>query len=58
MVTPPVGLNAFIVARYAERPLNEVFLGVAPHVVAHLIVIALFCLFPQLILWLPSMMIR
>jgi tripartite ATP-independent transporter DctM subunit len=58
MVTPPVGLNAFVVARYAERPLNEVFLGVAPHVVAHLIVVALFCLFPQLILWLPSMMAR
>jgi tripartite ATP-independent transporter DctM subunit len=58
MVTPPVGLNAFVVARYAERPLNEVFVGVAPHVVAHLLVIALFCLFPQLILWLPGMMVR
>ena len=58
MVTPPVGLNAFVVARYAERPLNEVFIGVWPHVVAHLIVIALFCIFPQLILWLPGMMAR
>jgi tripartite ATP-independent transporter DctM subunit len=56
MVTPPVGLNAFVVARYANRPLNEVFIGVAPHVVAHLLVILLFCLFPELILWLPRTM--
>ena len=56
MVTPPVGLNVFVVSRYTRRPLDEVFRGVGPHVVAHLIVIALFCLFPQLILWLPQTM--
>ena len=56
MVTPPVGLNVFVVSRYTGRPLDEVFRGVGPHVVAHLIVIALFCLFPQLILWLPRTM--
>ena len=56
MVTPPVGLNVFVVSRYTKRPLDEVFRGVGPHVVAHLIVIALFCLFPQLILWLPQTM--
>ncbi|MBI5720768.1 MAG: TRAP transporter large permease [Burkholderiales bacterium] len=56
MVTPPVGLNVFVVARYTGRPLAEVFLGVAPHVVAHLLLILLFCLFPQLVLWLPQTM--
>ena len=56
MVTPPVGLNVFIVARYTRRPVAEVFRGVGPHVLAHLIVIALLCLFPQLILWLPESM--
>ena len=56
MVTPPVGLNVFVVSRYTGRPLDEVFRGVGPHVVAHLMVIALFCLFPQLILWLPRTM--
>ncbi|MDP1538120.1 MAG: TRAP transporter large permease [Burkholderiales bacterium] len=56
MVTPPVGLNVFVVSRYTGRPLAEVFRGVAPHVVAHLIVIGLFCLFPQIILWLPQTM--
>lgn len=56
MVTPPVGLNVFVVSRYTGRPLDEVFRGVGPHVVAHLLIIVLFCLFPQIILWLPQTM--
>jgi tripartite ATP-independent transporter DctM subunit len=56
MVTPPVGLNAFVVARYAKRSLEEVFRGSWPHVVAHLLLIALLVAVPQLVLWLPSFM--
>lgn len=56
MVTPPLGLNCFVVARYAERPLWEVFRGTFPHVVAHLFLIGLLLLFPQIVLWLPSQM--
>ena len=36
MITPPVGLNCFIVARYAGRPVSEVFQGTFPHFIAHL----------------------
>ena len=56
MVTPPVGLNAFVVARYTGRPLTEIFQGVLPHVIAHVFVVALMLAFPQIILWLPSTM--
>lgn len=56
MVTPPVGLNCFVVARYANRPVAEVFRGTLPHVVAHFGAIGLLLIFPQLILWLPSLM--
>lgn len=56
MITPPVGLNCFIVSRYAQRPVTEVFHGTLPHFVAHLIVIAIMVMFPQIILWLPSRM--
>ncbi len=56
MVTPPLGMNVFVVARYTKMPLNELFVGVMPHVWVHLLVIALLVLFPQLILWLPSTM--
>jgi C4-dicarboxylate transporter DctM subunit len=54
MVTPPVGLNVFVVARATNRPASEIFHGVAPHVVAHLILVAVLVAFPALILWLPA----
>lgn len=56
MVTPPLGLNAFVVARYTERPIAEVFRGIIPHFWAHLIVIAILCAFPSIATWLPSTM--
>lgn len=56
MVTPPVGLNCFIVSRYSGRPIAEVFHGTMPHVIAHVAAITLLVVFPQLILWLPSHM--
>jgi tripartite ATP-independent transporter DctM subunit len=56
MITPPIGLNCFIVARYANRPVAEVFHGVMPHFVAHLFAIAILVAFPALVLWLPSRM--
>ena len=58
LVTPPVGLNSFVVARYTGRPLSEVFGGIMPHVVAHLLLIVVLVLFPQIVLWLPSTMVR
>ena len=56
MVTPPLGMNVFVVARYTRRPLGEIFRGTFPHVLAHLLVIALLTAFPALVLWLPSTM--
>lgn len=56
MVTPPLGMNVFVVARYTRRPLAEIFRGTFPHVLAHLVVIAILTAFPALVLWLPSTM--
>ena len=56
LVTPPVGLNVFVVARYAKRPLGEIFAGVWPHVISHLVLVAFLVSFPSIILWLPSKM--
>jgi tripartite ATP-independent transporter DctM subunit len=57
MVTPPVGLNCYIVARYADRPVTEVFQGIWPHFVAHIIALGLLVAFPIISLWLPSHML-
>lgn len=56
MITPPIGLNCFVVARYSGRPVAEVFRGTFPHFVAHIIAIIILVAFPGLVLWLPSQM--
>jgi len=56
MVTPPVGLNGYVVARYTGMPVGEVFRGVIPHVIAHVAVIVLMVAFPEIILWAPNRM--
>ena len=53
-MTPPVGLNVFVVSRYARRPLQEIFAGVWPHVFSHLLLLAVLIAFPSIILWLPG----
>ncbi|MFW8564743.1 TRAP transporter large permease [Orrella sp. 11846] len=56
LLTPPMGLNCFVVAFYAKRPVTEVFGGIWPHVLAHFVAIGLMMAFPQIVLWLPSLM--
>jgi len=56
MITPPIGLNCYVVARYSGRPVSEVFHGTYPHFIAHIFVIALMVALPEIILWLPNRM--
>lgn len=54
LVTPPVGLNVFVVAAYSNVKVQDIFIGVFPHVIAHLLVIALLAVFPAIVTWLPE----
>lgn len=56
LITPPIGLNCFVVARYSGMPVGEVFRGSMPHFVAHLFALAILVAFPEISLWLPSKM--
>lgn len=56
IVTPPVGMNVFVVARVANVPVGELFSGVVPFIGGLLCLIALLIAFPEIILWLPSTM--
>ena len=56
LITPPIGLNCYVVARYARQPVTDVFQGIVPHFLAHLIAIAILTAFPILALWLPNHM--
>lgn len=56
-VTPPVGLCLFIVAGVAKRPLEKVALKAVPMIGVALVVLALITLFPQLVLFLPDLIV-
>lgn len=52
-ITPPVGLNAFVVKSMApDIPLGEVFKGCLPFVIMELIIVGLMIAFPQISLFL------
>jgi len=54
LVTPPVGLNLFVVQNLRTGgSLNDVIVGTSPFVVALFAMIFLLCAFPDLALWLP-----
>ncbi|GAA2046226.1 TRAP transporter large permease [Yaniella flava] len=55
MVTPPVGINVFVVAGTARLPSIEVFKGVWPFVVLEILLLVGFFIFPDVVLWLPSL---
>jgi len=56
MITPPVGLNLFVVSGIAKEKLGEVVKGVIPFIILMIIFLALVVLIPQLSLWLPEQM--
>jgi tripartite ATP-independent transporter DctM subunit len=59
LITPPVGLCVNTVASIArDAPLEEVFKGALPFLIAILFITFLITLYPQLALFLPSMMGR
>lgn len=55
MVTPPVGINAFVVSGTTGIPSETVFRGIMPFFIIDLVLIAVFFFVPDLILYLPSL---
>ena len=54
MIIPPIGLIVFVLHGMApDIPLNTIYRGVMPYIVADLAVLALLVIFPALALWLP-----
>ena len=54
MITPPVGINLYVVQGLRKRGrIDDVIIGAAPFVVAMLVMIAILSYWPNLALWLP-----
>jgi len=57
LITPPIGMNVFVIKGIArDVPLETIFRGVTPFIVAQIILILVLIAFPQIALWLPSTM--
>jgi TRAP-type C4-dicarboxylate transport system permease large subunit len=56
LVTPPVGLDAFVLSGAIGVPLSTIFRGIVPFVIMELVCIVILTIFPQIALWLPSTM--
>lgn len=56
MITPPMGLNLFIIQGISKEGLDKVILGSIPYFFIMLVAIAILSVFPLLILWFPSIL--
>jgi TRAP-type C4-dicarboxylate transport system permease large subunit len=56
MISPPFGINLFVIQGIRGRgKLSDVELGSAPFVIALLIMIAIICIWPDVVMWAPRM---
>ena len=61
VITPPVGINVYVVYGVARSvtggvPLEAIFRGIVPFLVAVVVGIVIMVIFPQIILYLPNLM--
>lgn len=56
LITPPVGINVYIIKGISNEPMGTIFRGVVPFIMADILHIALLMAVPQITLFLPSMM--
>ncbi|UCH74136.1 MAG: TRAP transporter large permease [Rhodospirillales bacterium] len=56
LITPPVGMNLFVIKGIAKAPMAEVVRGIVPYVGLMLLGLIIMLLFPSLSTWLPASM--
>ena len=55
MITPPVGINLYVVQGLRKRGrINDVIIGASPFVVTMVLMIVILSIWPKIALWLPS----
>ncbi|MEJ2040775.1 MAG: TRAP transporter large permease subunit, partial [Desulfosarcinaceae bacterium] len=56
LITPPVGLNVYVIQGITGEPMGTIFKGVIPFIIADVCEILLLISIPQITLFLPSLM--
>lgn len=58
LITPPVGLNLYVINSTTKVPIEQIAKGCIPYLIGMLITLILCTYFSGIILWLPSQMLR
>ena len=58
MITPPIGMNVFVIKSVVGDlvKISNIFRGVVWFIVMDLVLVAVLCAFPNLVLWLPALL--
>jgi len=56
LITPPVGLNLFVIQAIAKTPLGVIAKGVFPFILLMMLAVVLVYIFPGIVMWLPSVL--
>ena len=56
VLTPPIGLNAYVVNGVTQVPVGEIFRGLTPFILAMILGLAILIVFPEVTLFLPRLM--
>ena len=54
LITPPVGMNLFVIKGITNAPLGVIIRGILPYVLLMLLGLLIVLIFPQIALWLPD----
>ncbi len=57
LITPPIGMNVFVIAGIApDVPMQTIFKGIIPFLIADIFLVAILILFPAVVMFLPDIM--
>lgn len=56
LITPPVGMNAFVISAASGVKLESVFRGSVPFIVCELVLVTILLFFPDIVLFLPNLL--
>jgi C4-dicarboxylate transporter, DctM subunit len=56
LITPPVGMNVYILKGVTDLPIEGIFRGIIPFAIADVVVLIILAAFPKITLYLPNLM--
>ena len=58
IIIPPMAISAFVVSGVTGEPIGNVYRGIYPYLIGMSICLLIFLLFPEISLWLPTLLMK